>query len=191
MSQTKKDGRRVAILDAASMLFREQGYNAASLRAISQRSGVSLANVYIYFRSKLDILFTLYSPWFTDRMARLEREALTIDDPAQRLRFVVKTLLHDLPAEDDGFAVNVMQALSTAMPEEGYSPETINRAKRVVERLIAGCLPPDVEDARRTCRELAQLLFMAFDGFAIGHHIAPAGACTYVTIVVVCWLILR
>ena len=34
---------------------------------------MSTANVYVYFSSKLDMLFTIYGPWLQERLDRLER----------------------------------------------------------------------------------------------------------------------
>ncbi len=43
---------RAAITEAALALFRERGYEAATMRAIAQRAGVSTGSAYYYFSSK-------------------------------------------------------------------------------------------------------------------------------------------
>lgn len=54
--RVKTDARREAILDIATELFREEGYERASMAAISARLGGSKATLYNYFKSK-DELF--------------------------------------------------------------------------------------------------------------------------------------
>lgn len=43
------------ILDAASELFAEGGYDAVSMSAIAQRAGISKANIYHHFKTKSDL----------------------------------------------------------------------------------------------------------------------------------------
>lgn len=56
MAQVKKAAVRARILAAAREVFLEEGFQGASLRAIAERAGCSLSNLYSYFRGK-DALF--------------------------------------------------------------------------------------------------------------------------------------
>ena len=71
MAQTKKDDRRAAILAASYKLFTKHGYHRTTLRQIAKAAGVSLANVYIYFASKYQIVFELYDPWMAAQIEQL------------------------------------------------------------------------------------------------------------------------
>jgi AcrR family transcriptional regulator len=53
---------RREILDVASELFTEKGYDATSLREISERLGITKAALYYHFHSKSDILRALLEP---------------------------------------------------------------------------------------------------------------------------------
>lgn len=166
MAQIKKIVVRDAILAAADTLFREQGYHATTIAAIARRAGVSSANIYVYFSSKLEILFALYDPWLRARLERLEREAMRIEDPARRLRAVFAALWRDIPAEEDGFSNNLMQALSTASAKDRYSRDLLLWAEAKVSTLIASCLPSG-RGAVVQGGGMAHVAFMAFDGFAM------------------------
>jgi AcrR family transcriptional regulator len=66
---------RQRILDVASELFAEQGYDATSLREIADRMGFTKAALYYHFQSKDDILKALVQPAFElvgELVARLE-----------------------------------------------------------------------------------------------------------------------
>ena len=95
MPQVKKQETRKAILDAAYALFRKQGYYQTTLRQIASRAHTSLANVYVYFNSKYQIVFELYDPWMAAKIEQLEHDAISIKDPRERLRHVLLTLWHE------------------------------------------------------------------------------------------------
>jgi AcrR family transcriptional regulator len=56
----KGEQTRAAIFAAALDLFRVQGYEATTMRAIAQRAGVSLGSSYHYFPSKEHLVLMLY-----------------------------------------------------------------------------------------------------------------------------------
>src|SRR6187431_2354318 len=108
VAQTKKDDRRAAILAASYKLFTKHGYHRTTLRQIAKAAGVSLANVYIYFASKYQIVFELYDPWMAAQIEQLISEAPAIADRQKRLRHIILTVWRDIPAAQNGFARNIM-----------------------------------------------------------------------------------
>ena len=52
---------RQQILEAALALFKEQGFDRASIRDIAARAGLSLGSTYYYFRSKEELVFAFYA----------------------------------------------------------------------------------------------------------------------------------
>src|ERR1700721_2001571 len=99
MAQVKKKEIRNAILKSAEALFRQRGYNGATLRSIAKRADVSLANIYAYFSSKMDIFFELYGPWFRAWLEQLKQQALATSDPQERLQIIIRSLWCDMPTE--------------------------------------------------------------------------------------------
>lgn len=171
MVQRKKDGVRDAILEAAFRLFSEQGYNDTSIPAIAREAGISTANIYVYFQSKLAILFQLYSPWLMSRLDKLERSQRRIKDPRERLRRLLLALWRDLPKENNGFTNNVMQAVSSGSGD--YSPELRQRFQQRVTGWIQECLGTPLQVADM----LAGVVLMAFDGFAMNVRSAHSEPC--------------
>jgi AcrR family transcriptional regulator len=51
-------------VDAAGALFLEQGYERFSLRKVAERIGYSPTTIYLYFRDKDDLLFTVVDEGF-------------------------------------------------------------------------------------------------------------------------------
>ena len=189
MAQVKKASVREAILASAMELFAEKGYPASTLNQIAARAGVSTANVYVYFASKLDIVFAIYGPWLRRRLERLEDEAARIERPRRRLRKIVETLWRDIPAEHGGFAKNLMQALSTATAEDRYDPSLLEWAKAK----IAGMIQKTLAQAERPPADtasIAHVMFMTFDGFAMNVRLNPGSACSPAMIDSFCDLLL-
>lgn len=72
---------RDALLDAAEVLFVEQGLEGASLRAITQRAGANLAAVNYHFGSKEGLVRAV----FQRRLAPLQAERLRLLDEDEAL----------------------------------------------------------------------------------------------------------
>ena len=169
MAQTKKTEIRQAILDAAYELFLKRGYSDTNVSDIARSAGVAPANLYVYFRSKLDILFSIHEPWLTKQFDELEMSLRRINDPRQRLRRIFSTLWRDIPSVDNGFANNLMQALSTTTLREGYSPTLRVAIEERLARLLDDCLP---NLGHVSSREIANIVFMAFDGYSLNFHLS-------------------
>lgn len=60
--QTKKNSIKKLIIDAARCEFLEKGVKNTSIKDISSKSGVSVGNIYNYFKSKDDIFITVLAP---------------------------------------------------------------------------------------------------------------------------------
>jgi AcrR family transcriptional regulator len=82
-SQEKREVRE-AILQAASELFLEHGYQNFSLRQVAERIGYSPGTIYLYFQDKDEILFTIMSEGIV-HFTRLLNEATNVPDARERL----------------------------------------------------------------------------------------------------------
>ena len=185
MGQVKKAHVRDAILVSAKTLFAEHGYYNTSLPRIAAGAGVSTANVYVYFRSKIEILYEIYDPWLRARVDRLADELTRIPSPFGRLRHVLGTFWRDIPAEEGGFGNNIIQAISTFRHGEGYRPTLLHWMEQHLQGLVLACLPP----ARRRALagiELGHFLVMAFDGYIVYHHLDPKRPLDDATLDAVC-----
>src|SRR6266852_4075164 len=80
----EKQELRQAILTAAGELFLEQGYERFSLRKVAERIGYSPTTIYLYFRDKDDLLFTVVDEGFV-RFGHQLAAAASQEDPWERL----------------------------------------------------------------------------------------------------------
>jgi len=189
MAQVKKPAVREAILDSAYVLFRDQGYNGTTLTQVATEAGISTANLYSYFGSKFDILYSIYDPWLRARLERLELEVAAIHDPRKRLKRLVSVIWRDIPVEENSFANNIIQAVSGASSDGGYDPSLLKTAERFVAKMLTEILPPDRLELVDV-KSMSHVIFMAFDGFAMSAHVNPAASCGDKEIELLCTLIL-
>lgn len=189
MAQVKKDEVRRAILAAADRLFSKRGYHDTTLAQIAGAARVSTANLYVYFSSKLEILYAIYDPWLRRRIMHLETELAQAKTSQQRVFKLLHALWCEIPSEKNGFANNLIQAISTSRPSEGYRPDLLRWFEGKIATMLGNALPPKrralVGQARFT-----HILVMAFDGFVIGRHLNPRMICDDRTIAVMAALLL-
>jgi len=88
---------RRAVLDTARRLFLEHGYDATSLQLIADTMGVTKANVYYYFRTKVAILEALLENNVTALTALLDA-AEAIEGKRARREFLVDGFVHEVVA---------------------------------------------------------------------------------------------
>lgn len=83
---------RERILEVASELFIEQGYDGTSLREISDRLGFTKAALYYHFRSKEEILQELLTPFDTmlDEVLHRLESARDVEAWADALTWIVE-----------------------------------------------------------------------------------------------------
>ncbi|MEV5848552.1 TetR/AcrR family transcriptional regulator [Streptomyces sp. NPDC051985] len=84
-----RDERRAEVLEAATQIFYEKGYEASALRDIADRVGMLKGSLYYYFQSKEDLLFQVISAVHREGLAVIRERAALPGDPLQRLENVI------------------------------------------------------------------------------------------------------
>ena len=88
-SDKRFDQRLAKILTHATEVFCEKGYEGASMRDLSRASGMSLAGMYHYFKSKEELLYLIQKHTFTTIVELLRSRLSGISDPEQRIRALI------------------------------------------------------------------------------------------------------
>jgi TetR/AcrR family fatty acid metabolism transcriptional regulator len=82
--------KRDAILRAAIDVFADRGFFNAQVADVARAAGVAAGTVYLYFRSKDDILIQLFERTMRDAFAEVKAAAADVNDPAERLRLLAR-----------------------------------------------------------------------------------------------------
>ena len=86
---SRYDQKLELILRASARIFAEKSYHSTSMRDISRATGVSLAGLYHYCKSKEELLFLIQDHCFGRVLQRLEERLQGESDPIARLRIFV------------------------------------------------------------------------------------------------------
>ena len=181
MAQVKKPKLRQAILTASFSLFSGNGYHNTTIAQIAKQAKVSTANVYSYFPSKMHILYAIYEPWMLARLDELEGSLKHVKSPRARVHHILHALWCDIPADDNAFANNFIQAIATTDPSKGYRPELLRATLQRVTAMLMTALPEE-RRSRAAVTRIANVVMMAFDGYVIGRHLNPRRDCDHATI---------
>ncbi len=128
-SPSRFDQRLARILDQATEIFCEKGYERASMRDLSRACGMSLAGLYYYFDSKERMLYLIQKELFQQVMEQLDQKLNRTIDPEQRVRIFIenhivyflsrKNAMKVLAHEDDALS-GKMRAEIQAIKREYY-----------------------------------------------------------------------
>src|ERR1700756_2444474 len=87
--ETRYNRRLAEILNHATAVFCEKGYEGASMRDLSRESGMSLAGLYYYFESKERLLYLIQRHTFSTIVERLKARLQGVDDTDDRIRIFI------------------------------------------------------------------------------------------------------
>jgi AcrR family transcriptional regulator len=93
------------LLEAATRLFAEHGYEQTSVQEIVAAAGVTKGAMYHYFAAKDDLLYEIYHRLLALQTERLERFAAGPGTPEERLRAAVLDVIETSCAHLDGLTV--------------------------------------------------------------------------------------
>jgi AcrR family transcriptional regulator len=102
---TRFDRRLGQILDHATEVFCEKGYEGASMRDLSRATGMSLAGLYHYFQSKERLLYLIQKHTFTTILEKLKARLDNVTDPEQRIRIFILNHLEYFVSNQQGLKV--------------------------------------------------------------------------------------
>jgi TetR/AcrR family transcriptional regulator, cholesterol catabolism regulator len=86
---SRHDQKLELILRTSARIFAEKSYHSTSMRDISRATGVSLAGLYHYCKSKEELLFLIQDHCFGRVLERLEQRTRGIADPFEKLRIFI------------------------------------------------------------------------------------------------------
>jgi AcrR family transcriptional regulator len=115
---------RAAIAEAALRLFRENGYEAATMRAIAQQAGVSTGNAYYYFASKDELIQEFYLRNHAEHAAACRTMLEAERDFASRLRGTLIALIRVLNPYHSFAASFYKHAAEPTSPLSPFSTES-------------------------------------------------------------------
>src|SRR5947207_12781307 len=86
---SRRDQKLEHILRTSARIFAEKSYHSTSMRDIARATGVSLAGLYHYCKSKEELLFLIQDHCFGRVLERFEERIEEVSDPVEKLRIFI------------------------------------------------------------------------------------------------------
>lgn len=159
-SGAKAERTREQIVGAALRLFRRQGYQGTTMRAVAAEAGVSVGSAYYYFSSKEELLQGFYDQLVADQRQACGQVFAESTDFTQRLRGAVLAWV-DAAEPYHEFAGPLFA--SAAQPDNPLSPfssaSSPARAAWIAlyRELVEGSSTPVADELEATLPELLWL----------------------------------
>jgi TetR/AcrR family transcriptional regulator, cholesterol catabolism regulator len=183
---SRYDKRLGEILEHATDVFYEKGFDGASMRDLSRASGMSLAGLYYYFDTKEKLLYWIQKRAFETIMQQLETRLKSERDPEQRVRIFIlnhleyflanqkamKVLSHESDVLKNGFGSEVRglrrryYRICLALLEDLKRAQGLEFSPRIAVLSLFGMMnwiytwhnPRIDADAEHTAREMGDIV---------------------------------
>src|SRR5260221_9953737 len=149
---SRYDQKLELILRTSAQIFAEKSYHSTSMRDISGATGVSLAGLYHYCKSKEELLFLIQDHCFGRVLDRLEQRTRGIDDPFERLRIFIDNHLSLFAANMAEMKVLSHEAESLAGDLHEHVSTRKRQYTRAARRILSGLQQASMNSARAPLR---------------------------------------
>jgi TetR/AcrR family fatty acid metabolism transcriptional regulator len=158
--------KRDAILRAATEVFACHGFFQAQVADVARAAGVAAGTVYLYFRSKDDILISIFERTMRDAIAEARAALDGVADPRQRLARVARLHLERLGRDRDLAVVFQVELRQSTKFMERFSSTFLRDyigmiRQAVVDGQKAGLFRQDINPTT-----VAKMFFGALDEMA-------------------------
>jgi len=130
----RKADRRRQILDAAVRVFARSGFHGARVGDVAEEAGVAYGLVYHYFKSKEELLETIFRDTWTQMLARVREVEASGVPASEQVRQVTALLLRTWRRDPD--LVRVLVREVTRSPHVQQEIEEISEAMKALEGII-------------------------------------------------------
>jgi TetR/AcrR family fatty acid metabolism transcriptional regulator len=163
------------IIDAAVRVFARNGYYNSRVSDIAREAGIASGTIYLYFKTKDEILVTLFREKMAAWVARVRKEIAGESDAVARLRKLVA--LHFAVLEQNPDLAEVVQVELRQGHKffRGASAHEVSSYFALIQSLLedgmaAGLIRPDV-----TAKLATKMLFGAMDQVATSWVLGKRG----------------
>ena len=161
--------KRERILSAAERIFARHGFFAAKVSDVAKEAGVADGTIYLYFKSKDDLLISL----FESRMRQVNtalRAAIDGKPPREQLALFVRTYLQLVAAEPAAAEVLTIELRQSSKFMKEYENAEFADFLRLLGGVVSACGLDDAVPAHVAAR----MIFGVLDELALAWVLAKA-----------------
>ena len=158
--------KRDAILRAAIDVFAERGFFSAQVADIARAAGVAAGTVYLYFKSKDDLLVSIFERSMREGLAGSRAAIADLPDPPERLRRLARGHLARLGSDRNLAIVFQVELRQSTKFMERFSSTLLRDYLGLIRQAIADGQREGLFRADLNPTSTAKMLFGALDEMA-------------------------
>jgi TetR/AcrR family fatty acid metabolism transcriptional regulator len=158
--------KREAILRAATKVFAESGYFNAKVADVARVAGVADGTVYLYFKSKEEILRSLFDRGVAILISEARELIEGVADPRERLRRIARLHLERLGADRDLAIVFQVELRGSTKFMEEFSAAGLAEYLRLIRETFEQGQRAGIFRANLNAKIVAKVIFGALDEMA-------------------------
>ena len=158
--------KREAILRAAISVFARCGYFNSKVADIAREAGVADGTVYLYFKSKEEILHSIFDHSVEDALGAARKRVEQLTDPREKLRQIALMHLERLGADRDLAVVFQVELRGSTKFMEEFSAAGFAEYLALIRSTFEEGQRAGLFRADLNARVVAKVLFGALDEMA-------------------------
>jgi Transcriptional regulator len=158
--------KREAILRAATHVFASNGYFNSKVADIASAAGVADGTVYLYFKSKEEILHSIFDRTVDEAIAKAREELALVKDPREKLRRLAHLHLEGLGADRDLAVVFQVELRGSTKFMEEFSAAGFASYLGLIRATIEEGQQAGVFRKELNAKVVSKILFGALDEMA-------------------------
>ena len=158
--------KREAILRAATDVFASRGFFNAQVADVARAAGVAAGTVYLYFRSKDDLLVSIFERTMREALADGQQAVASLRDPAERLRRLARLHLARLGRDRNLAIVFQVELRQSTKFMERFSSTLLREYLGLIRAAIADGQAAGVFRGSLNATAAAKMFFGALDEMA-------------------------
>ena len=165
-SRNASTDKRAAILRAATRVFARNGYFNSKVADIARAAEVADGTVYLYFKSKEEILHSIFDRSMEAAIADGQRRLEGISDPREKLRRIAQMHLERLGADRELAIVFQVELRGSTKFMEEFSAAGFAQYLNIIRTTFEEGQRAGVFRAELNAKVVAKILFGALDEMA-------------------------
>ena len=158
--------KREAILRAAIGVFAHNGYFNSKVADIAKEAGVADGTVYLYFKSKEEILHSIFDRSVEEAIAEARKQLDLISDPKEKLRRIALLHLERLGSDRDLAVVFQVELRGSTKFMEEFSKAGFAEYLALIRSTIEEGQQAGIFRSELNAKVVSKILFGALDEMA-------------------------
>ncbi|MFK7691822.1 TetR/AcrR family transcriptional regulator [Paenibacillus sp. HJGM_3] len=151
------------ILDAALKVFAESGFHRSQVSRIAKAAGVADGTIYLYFRSKEELLVSVLRSRLTELVEKCRRHVMDMDHPMDALRALCTIHYSELESNRDLAKVTQIELRQSNLELRREIGQAVKPYFRLIEDVLRRGVEQRLFRSDLDIRLTRHLLFGAMD----------------------------